>query len=151
MDSVRKYKHAILLIALVGVALVESFSHRQVLGSVLSDGHPYNDVARFPDRLRSAVEPVVALFAFTIVVSVNVAHYVPSSFAELPLRLIFHSATLLLVGFAALVILRNIFEQHVVRTDDVLGAVRLSARSRSISFRAWPLSAIRRSQAMRNR
>ena len=29
----------------------------------------------------------------------------------------------LLVGFATLVILRNIFEQRIVRTDDVLGAV----------------------------
>ena len=43
--------------------------------------------------------------------------------AELPLRLIYHSAALLLTGFAALVILRNIFRQRAVRADDVLGAV----------------------------
>src|SRR5262249_45720045 len=42
--------------------------------------------------------------------------------AELRLRLIFISASLLLTGFAALVILRNIFEQRIVRADDVLGA-----------------------------
>jgi hypothetical protein len=30
---------------------------------------------------------------------------------------------LLLSGFATIVILRNIFEQHIVRADDVLGAV----------------------------
>jgi hypothetical protein len=46
----------------------------------------------------------------------------PSS-PEVPLRLIHHSAVLLLAGFATLVILRNIFEQRVVRVDDVLGAV----------------------------
>ena len=37
--------------------------------------------------------------------------------------MIYHSAVLLLVSFASLVILRNIFEQRVVRIDDVLGAV----------------------------
>jgi voltage-gated potassium channel len=37
--------------------------------------------------------------------------------------LIYHSAALLLTGFAALVILRNIFRQRAVRADDVLGAV----------------------------
>jgi hypothetical protein len=37
--------------------------------------------------------------------------------------LIYHSALLLLLGFATIVILRNIFQQHVVRSDDVLGAV----------------------------
>jgi hypothetical protein len=52
------------------------------------------------------------------------AHYVlPPSYSEAPLRLIYHSALLLLLGFATIVILRNIFEQRVVRSDDVLGAV----------------------------
>ena len=37
MKTLRRYKHAILLAALLCVALVESFSHRQVLGPVLSD------------------------------------------------------------------------------------------------------------------
>jgi len=37
--------------------------------------------------------------------------------------LIHHSAVLLLAGFATLVILRNIFEQRVVRVDDILGAM----------------------------
>ena len=37
MDSLQRHKHAILLAALVCVALIESFSHRQVLGPVFSD------------------------------------------------------------------------------------------------------------------
>ena len=37
MKTLRRYKHAILLAVLLCVALVESFSHRQVLGPVLSD------------------------------------------------------------------------------------------------------------------
>src|SRR5215475_15301172 len=37
MHPLRRHKHAILLAALIVVALIESFSHRQVLGTVLSD------------------------------------------------------------------------------------------------------------------
>ena len=37
MDSLRRHKYAILLTTLVAVALIESFSHRLVLGPVLSD------------------------------------------------------------------------------------------------------------------
>jgi hypothetical protein len=47
----------------------------------------------------------------------------PSNYPEAPLRLIYHGAVLLLLGFAAIVILRNIFAQRVVRPDDVIGAV----------------------------
>src|SRR5215510_7363309 len=36
MNSLRRYKHAILLAALIFAALIESFSHRQVLGPILS-------------------------------------------------------------------------------------------------------------------
>ena len=52
------------------------------------------------------------------------AHFALSgSYSQLPLRAINHSALLLLKGFATFVILRNIFAQRVVATDDVLGAV----------------------------
>ena len=37
MKTLRRYKHAFLLAVLLCVALVESFSHRHVLGPVLSD------------------------------------------------------------------------------------------------------------------
>ena len=37
MTTLRKYKHAVLLVALVGVGILESFSHRRMLGAVLSD------------------------------------------------------------------------------------------------------------------
>ena len=47
----------------------------------------------------------------------------PLNYPETPLQLIYHSAKLLLLGFAVIVILRNIFAQRVVRSDDVLGAV----------------------------
>jgi hypothetical protein len=69
------------------------------------------------------VSRLVAFIALATAVVAAWAHYLLPGSAELPLRLIYHSAALLLVGFATLVILRNIFEQRVVRSDDVLGPV----------------------------
>ena len=37
MNTLRKHKHAVLLVALVWVGILESFSHRRMLGPVLSD------------------------------------------------------------------------------------------------------------------
>jgi len=37
MNTLRKHKHAVLLVALVWVGIMESFSHRRMLGPVLSD------------------------------------------------------------------------------------------------------------------
>ena len=66
----------------------------------------------------------MAFIAFATSVLANWAHYLlPLNQPEVLLRLIYHSALLLLLGFAAIVILRNIFAQRVVRSDDVLGAV----------------------------
>jgi len=69
------------------------------------------------------VNRLVACVALATAVVAYSAHYVLPDAAELPLRLITHSALLLLVGFATFVILRNIFEQPFVRVDDVLGAM----------------------------
>ena len=138
MNTLRKYKHAILLAALVCVAFIESFSHREVLGPVLSD---LVIVAMmllvFLIVFERRVNRLVAFIALATAVVAGWARYLLPSSAELWLRLIYHSAALLLTGFAALVILRNIFEQRVVRADDVLGAVcgyLLAAGARSNLF-----------------
>lgn len=123
MSTLRKYKHAILLTALVFVALIESFSHRRVLGPILSDLFISAVLLLvFLIIFHRRVNRLAAFVALAIAVASVLAHYALPGSAELPLRLIFHSAALLLTGFATLVILRNIFEQRVVRTDDVLGA-----------------------------
>src|SRR5215510_710472 len=124
MNLLRRHKHAILLAALIVVALVESFSHWQVLGPVLSDLAIVTLLllvslivfVRWVNRL-------VAFMALGTIVVVDWAHYMLPSSPEATLQLIYHSAALLLAGFATLVILRNIFEQRVVRVDDVLGAM----------------------------
>jgi hypothetical protein len=125
MKTLRRYKHAILLAALLCVALIESFSHRQVLGPVLSDlAITMMLLLVFVIVFEGWLNRLVAFVALAIAVAAVSAHNVmPPSYPQVPLRLVYHSAALLLVGFATLVILRNIFEQRVVRTDDVLGAV----------------------------
>src|SRR6266478_7492106 len=125
MNTLRRHKHAILLAAIVGVALVESFSHRLLLGPVASDlAISTTQLLVFLIIFGRRVNRLVAFIALATAVAVAWAHYVlPPSYPQAPLRLIYHSALLLLLGFATIVILRNIFEQRVVRFDDVLGAV----------------------------
>src|SRR5215471_7646573 len=124
MHLLRRHKHAILLAALIVVALVESFSHRLVLGPVLSDLIIVTVLLLvFLIVFNRRVNRLVAFLAWAAVVVVHGARYLLPGDSEAPLQLIYHSATLLLLGFATLVILRNIFEQRVVRVDDVLGAV----------------------------
>ena len=124
MNSLKRRKHAILLAALVWVALIESFSHRQVMGPVLSDlVITATLLLVFLIVFDRRVNRLVAFIALATAVAVDWAHYLLPGSAELWLRLIYHSAALLLTGFAALVILRNIFRQRAVRADDVLGAV----------------------------
>jgi len=124
MNTLRKHKHAILLVALVWVGIMESFSHRRMLGAVLSDVIVWTILLLvFLIVFNRRVNRLIAFIVWVTVVVVDWAHYMLPSSPEAPLRLIHHSAVLLLAGFAALVILRNIFEQRVVRVDDVLGAV----------------------------
>ena len=125
MNSLKRHKHAVLLIALICVGLIQSFSHREVLGPpVLSDLIiAVVMLLIFLIVFHRRVNRLVACIALATAFLADWAHYVLPGSAELPLRLIYHSAALVLVGFATLVILRNIFEQHVVRIDDMLGAV----------------------------
>ena len=106
------------------MALIQSFSHRLVLGPVFSDlVIAMMMLLVFLIVFERRVSRIVAFIALATAVVTALAHYLLTGLPELPLRLIYHSAALLLVGFATLVILRNIFEQRIVRTDDVLGAV----------------------------
>jgi hypothetical protein len=125
MNVLKRRKHAILLIAIIGMALVESFSHRLLLGPITSDlvistTRLLALLIVFERRLNR----LIAFLAMTIALAIDWAQYVlPPSFPQASLRLLYHSALLLFVGFAAIIILRNIFERRVIGADDVLGAV----------------------------
>jgi hypothetical protein len=104
---------------------VESFSHRLLLGPLASDlAISTAELLVLLIVFDRRVNRLVAFIAFATAVASASAHYVlPPTYPQVPLRLIYHSALLLLLGYATIVILRNIFQQHVVRSDDVLGAV----------------------------
>ena len=123
--TLRNHKYAILLAATVGAALVESFTHRLLLRPVASDLAVLTaELLVLLIVFDRRVNRLVGFIAFAIAVASVLAHYaLPPTYPEAPLRVIYHSALLLLVGYATIVILRNIFQQHVVRSDDVLGAV----------------------------
>ena len=124
MNSLKRRKHAILLAAIVWVALIESFSDRQVMGPVLSDLVITTTLLLvFLIVFDRWLNRLVAFIALMTAVVAGWAQYLLPSSAKLWLRMIYHTAALLMTGFAALVILRNIFRQRVVRIDDVLGAV----------------------------
>jgi len=124
MNPLRRHKHAILLAALIVVALVESFSHRQVLGPGLSDLVIVTILLLvFLIVFDRRMNRLLAFLAWVAVVVAQGAHYLLPGAPEAPLQLLYHSAALLIAGYASLVILRNIFEHRVVRVDDVLGAV----------------------------
>jgi hypothetical protein len=123
--KLRSYKHTILLAAIFGASIVESFGHRLLLGPVASDvAISTTTLLVFLIVFDRWVNRLVGSFAWAVAVASNWAHYVlPPNYPETPLRLIYHSALLVLLGFATIVILRNIFEKRVVRSDDVVGAV----------------------------
>jgi len=124
MNPLRRYKHAILLAALIFGAFVESFSHREVLGPVLSDLVITTMLLLiFLIVFERRVNRLVACMAWATAVVADGAHYLLPGYPEAPFQVIYHSAALLLAGFATLVILRNIFERQVVRVDDLLGAI----------------------------
>jgi hypothetical protein len=125
MNTLRQYKHAVLLVALVWVSLIESFSHRRMLGPVLSDlALGTTLLLVFLIVFEHRLSRLVAFMALATAVSIIAARAgLPPGAAEVPLRIVYHSATLLLSGFAAIVILHHIFARGVVCTDDVLGGV----------------------------
>jgi hypothetical protein len=125
VNTLRRHKYAVLLAALLGVILIDSFSPR-LRHPILSDLVVLVKMLlvflivfeRRTDRLTAFIAVVTAAAVALA------AHYVLSeSNPQLSLRVISHSASLALIGFATFVILRNIFAQRVVVADDVLGAV----------------------------
>jgi voltage-gated potassium channel len=125
VSALRGHKYALLLVALLCVAVIESFGHRRVLPPIVSDLVIITALLLvFFIVFEGAAHRLVAFIALTIVAVVLLAQYfLPQHHSEIPLRVIYHSASLLLVGFATFVILRNIFKQRVVGVDDVLGAI----------------------------
>ena len=99
MNTLRTHKHAVLLVALVWVGILESFSHRRMLGPVLSDVTVGAILLLvFLIVFHRRVNRLIAFMAWALVVVVDGAHSLLPSSPEAPLRLIHHSAVLLMTG-----------------------------------------------------
>ena len=124
VNTLRRHKYAILLAALLAVALIDSFSQR-LLPPIVSDlVIMTTTLLVFLVVFQRRADRLVAFVAVVIAAATTAAHYLLSGgYADSPLRVINHSAKLLLIGFATFVILRNIFAQRDVRVDDVFGAM----------------------------
>lgn len=119
-----RLRHTALLVALVLSAIIESFPHRLVLGPVASDVLVTTSVLLvslivFEGRVSRAVAVAAALTGTTL----EWVHYaVPSEAHATSIALAYHGVMLLFQGFAAVVILANIFRRRDVTIDGVLGA-----------------------------
>jgi hypothetical protein len=124
MNTLHSHKYAILLVALLCVALVKSFTqqllHPISLGVVMVATMLLVFVVVFERRVERRVALVAVVVAAAAFAAANA---LTGQDPQSPLRALNHAASLLLSGFATFVILRNIFAQRVIVADDVLGAV----------------------------
>jgi hypothetical protein len=125
MKTLHRHKYAILLVAIICVSVVQSFGHRLVLGPIASDLVIFTMLLLvFLIVFDRWVNRLVAFISLATAITMASAHHIlPPGYPQIPLRFVYHTAMLLLLGFATCIILRNIFKQHFVRSDDVLGAV----------------------------
>jgi len=124
MTSLRSRKYLLLTIVLVAVAVLQSFTRRAVLGPIFSDAVvALVLLAVFQVVFDRRHERALAFVALAAALAAMLAHYILSGAAEYMLRIAYHALSTVFLGLAVATILRNVFRQQVIRTDDVLGAV----------------------------
>jgi hypothetical protein len=125
MKPLREWKHFLLLIMLVAATIFQSFTHRMLLGPIVADAlAAVVVIAVFTIVFQRPRERFIAFAALAVALAASSAHYmIPRGETQVPLRLVYDGVLALFLSFAVAVILRDIFQQKVIRTDDVLGAV----------------------------
>ncbi len=113
-QELRARKYLLLLLVITACLFIQPLAHGKIIGLFLYD------------LLLSILVVSIILFAFhrryerVIGLSVGMLAVIGNWFRN---EVLFHAAMPLLLGFGFVVILRSIFEQKVIRFDDVLGAV----------------------------
>ena len=121
----RRRKHLVLLLTLVGVLTVESSGHLLVFGPVATDLLLTLVVfAVFLVVFQDRRERAVAFVAATAVMAMIWSRYLtlPEQY-EVGRSVAHHGLMVLFLGYAVTVILRNIYTRRAVTGDEVLGAV----------------------------
>ena len=123
MTSLKEHKYLILLIVLVGALIVQSLHPTlATTPAVLNVLQTITVVAVFLGVFEQRRTRVVALWLGIVTALVGWSEYVlPSSYYPVA-SAVEHSLRMAFLGFAAIVILSDIFKKKLVRTDDVLGA-----------------------------
>ena len=123
MTSLKEHKYLILLIVLVSALIVQSLHPTlATTPAVLNVLQTITVVAVFLGVFEQRRTRVVALWLGIVTALVGWSEYVlPSSYYPVA-SAVEHSLRMAFLGFAAIVILSDIFKKKLVRTDDVLGA-----------------------------
>ena len=120
----RKRRYLVLIVTLVGVLVVASFAHRVDLRSFISDLLVTLVLvtvllAVFEGKLERTVALVVAIAAMAVTWS---HHFIPHEYQAMQ-AVVHYVLHAFFLGFAVVVILRNVLAEKRVSADEVLGAV----------------------------
>ncbi|HWS14233.1 MAG TPA: hypothetical protein VN279_15635 [Rhodocyclaceae bacterium] len=125
MAAIRQHKFAILLITIVFALTAQSFGHTIIGGPTATDTVTLlamMAVLRIVFERRR--ERYWSMAAVGVAVAATLTHYFDlADQLRRYVSLVQHGGYIVFTGFAALVILRNVFEQTRIGRDDVLGAI----------------------------
>jgi voltage-gated potassium channel len=123
--AIRQHKFAILLTTIVFALTAQSFGHTIIGGPIATDTVTLLAMMAVLhivfDRRR---ERYWSMAAVGVAVAATLTHYFDlAGQLRRYVSLVQHGGYIVFTGFAALVILRNVFEQTRIGRDDVLGAI----------------------------
>ncbi len=123
-NRLEKRKYLVLLLTMVATIVMQPLAHGFLGGLVISEAlrNLLVFTVLFIVFQRTYVRLVSVLIGLPVMAS-NWAHYALPERFEPALAVIHHAFLAALLGFAAGVILRRIFERKVVRGDEVIGAI----------------------------
>jgi voltage-gated potassium channel len=124
MARFRRARHQVLLLGLVAMLLVQPLTHGALAGLILYDlmlalvllGAFAVVFQRMRERFASLAIVLPAIVG-------NWATYGLTDQSQFVCAVIHHAATIAFAGFTVTVILRGVFKQKVIRTDDVAGVI----------------------------
>jgi hypothetical protein len=124
MEIVRKRKYLVLIVTLAGVLMVDSFTHRLSVRSLVSDILiTLVLLAVLLAVFRGGLARAVGLATTAVAIAVTWSHYAVPDAYQTVLAAVHYALQGLFLGFAVVVILGNILRQKLVTGDEVLGAV----------------------------
>ena len=126
MDSAtfRSRRFLILLSTLAVVLAVQSLSQGLAVSSIITDVLVILVVmAVFFLVFEHTPQRLAALVAAIAAIAITLAHYVLPDRFHVPLAVAYHGLLIVFLGWALVEILRSLFAEKPVQTDDLLGAV----------------------------